>query len=655
MRTHYYKYLETYKNKEDRRHLLNWRSPLRIFYAFITLLLTFSVFFISCNKFEEIHTQYSAVKANFNLHLSNVKDITIDHIDIFIFENDKVKAIDTYQRIENVSQSYITCASRSGNKLIVAVANYPCDKEDWKKVNYFSDLTYTISEIKADCSNSPVMSGVCSSAINKNGVYEIELIPIMSKIVLNSIIVDFKGKNGQNENIEDVKIYLTNVNGSCEILKESSFIPKFYINEGRFEKSDYDMMKDPKMIYHSVNGKIGNEIRNLGIELFCYPNEFENEMLGRPATRLVIEGKIKGRTYYYPININTGDFGDENSGKKGVGRNKKYRLDIKLLRYGCTDPESPAILSSTEVKCNIKPWEEKKQRKVSFCIRGSEVSTKSSNPNELLISDLNLFIFNEYGELVEKLFCNKKDFKINEDGNIYCTAKLFKEDSYSIYACANIGYSLNNINTEKQLCAFRYYMAYPDEYRFGIPMTSIKKNVIVGNKNEIELNMVRTMSKICLCIDRTDLDEEVRLKVKKVTIGACPNSAILFAKSRADSEREIFRKGFSKVGFEVDALNAGSNSGESGEIGLFMFENLQGNKKSQLCSFIEVHTEYSSKTKITEEGKNLIYRFYLGEKYNNYDVKRNSEYHFSLKLKGDGLTTNDNWKLDKKHLINKDN
>ncbi len=44
-------------------------------------------------------------------------------------------------------------------------------------------------------------------------------------------------------------------------------------------------------------------------------------------------------------------------------------------------------------------------------------------------------------------------------------------------------------------------------------------------------------------------------------------------------------------------------------------------------------------------GESLIYRFYLGENRNNFDVRRNTWYRITVQPTGDGLSE-ESWRVD---------
>ena len=300
------------------------------------------------------------------------------------------------------------------------------------------------------------------------------------------------------------------------------------------------------------------------------------------------------------------------------------------------------LLSLLAVSCTSVPLSE------DVLIRAAlPPSTRSNDPDEALITDLNVFIFNESGKLEEKRFISGRELE-KEDGNALFRTRLFQDGRYSVYLCANLGYELP-VRTLDGLLSFRYHFTYPDEYGKGMPMTGFRQNACPADEGgEMTVPLERLMAKVSLRLDRTALRDDVRIIVRRVRIGACPSSALLFGESRVESERHLFLNGFSKEDRQVLALNR-ELTGVSGVTDLYLLENLQGREQSRLCSYIELEMEYYSDGFHTKPGQYLVYRFYPGEGEGLYDIRRNSHYRYTVRPAGDGLD-GDGWRVDRSGL-----
>lgn len=282
--------------------------------------------------------------------------------------------------------------------------------------------------------------------------------------------------------------------------------------------------------------------------------------------------------------------------------------------------------------------------------------TRAALPDEERISDVCLMIFDNSGNLEYRSYETEHTGRTN--------IRLLKGERYSIYAFVNFGYEIQAEN-EIMLKELEYHLAYPDEYRNGIPMTACTA-VVVGEVNRIRLEPERLMSRISIRIDRSALDDDVRMDIVSARIGNCPKKVRVFEKSRALSEDDCFVTGFSHNGADCMALNTEDSGRISEAISLYMLENMQGqfsttgigideekvfaeyDSRSRICSFIEMEMDYRSPL-WTSTSIPLKYRFYLGEDRNNLDIERNCHYHITVCPEGDGLK-GDGWRVDKTGL-----
>lgn len=299
-------------------------------------------------------------------------------------------------------------------------------------------------------------------------------------------------------------------------------------------------------------------------------------------------------------------------------------------------------------------------------IRASAVAaeTRSQDPDEDLISNLNWFIFRKDGRMEQCGYVGKVS---PTEGSVGFRARLLHNVEYNIFVCANIGYQIRDVGSIDELMSKRFYLAYPDEYSKGMPMTGKALDISIEDDNTvIDIPLSRMMSKISVNVDRNKLSSGVKFTVHSISIGNCPKSAMLFADSKAEADSDIFAAGFLKSGAQADSLNINVKAGISGSVSVYMLENMQGdilkentqqeNKVltdlpalEKVCSYIEIKAEYQSQDWHTPSGKYLIYRFYLGESSKNFDIVRNSHYHFTICPENDGLPE-DGWRVDKSGL-----
>lgn len=268
----------------------------------------------------------------------------IRSLDIFFFEDDEMGRLDAYQRFEQLSSSTVSAASRSGNKVMVVLANASCGPFGWAQVNSYESLRSVYMELKDETAQYPVMKGECRLSAGYGRSCTVSLEPLLVKVVIRSLQCDFSGKTYAGAKLTDVKAYLTNVNCRYPIIDDPERNAESFINVGKNEAEDYEDFLSPDFIFTTVPGDWGAKKTTVGKALYCYPNTGQVEGAGSPFTRLVIEGKIGGDTYYYPLNVgrlNSNMGGGIQPGQtEGVGRNRSYVYDIKITKRGATDPDT---------------------------------------------------------------------------------------------------------------------------------------------------------------------------------------------------------------------------------------------------------------------------------------------------------------------------
>ena len=299
--------------------------------------------------------------------------------------------------------------------------------------------------------------------------------------------------------------------------------------------------------------------------------------------------------------------------------------------------------------------ENSSERFISIRFSTGNLACRSLNPEEDKISDVSLWVFDEYGRLEESIW-------LEQSHGQTCNLSLLTGKKYRFIATANFGYKIN-ITDITTLEDIRFHLAYPDEYRNGIPMTADTGYITLPKDGIVTLKFIRLMSKISIRMDRSCLSDDVKMNVCGIRIGNCPKSASVFVESRARNADDCFPLGFSKSGEECNLLNIMEGKGVSYPISLYMLENIQGkfsetsisddsekvfdtyDPRRETCSFIELDLDYMSSDMASKDGY-LKYRFYLGENLNDLNIERNCHYQITITPKEDGLKE-DSWRVDK--------
>ena len=293
----------------------------------------------------------------------------------------------------------------------------------------------------------------------------------------------------------------------------------------------------------------------------------------------------------------------------------------------------------------------------------SGAPARSTPPDEWLVSDINLLIYNEEGLLEERRYYPARSVSAT-GGAVRLRTSLLTEAAYDIFIAANIGYALPALGRE-EVEAYRYHMAYPDEYSRGMPMCARLDGFVSHGEPSVTVPLIRAMARIDLRLDRSKLDSDVSFQVTAVTIGNGPSSVCLFGDSRAESASQVFAGGYTLNDRQVQPLNTDQTVGVSRPVSLYLLENLQGDlldtederektfsegRYPQVCSYLEIKGSYHSNAWHTRPGETVSYRFYLGDGPGNFDIYRNTACEVTVCLEGDGLSE-EGWRVDKGELV----
>lgn len=328
------------------------------FLGLFTLISLLPAFLYGCNVPQALP---SAQRGAVTKVMATSSQGQINELDIFVFNDDKMQRLDSYQKVTDPLSWNHELISGSGDRIITVCANSSKCVEDWFSISSMSSLEEMTASLEEEDRRSPKMNGSAwISDLHDNGHASITLSPIFSIVKVNSIRCDFSRRPYAGERLEDVKVYLTNVNAECRILDKEDILPIRIINAGRLHEEDLRMFPDPSILTDQINENIGPAAVYPGIEFICYPNNSTAEGPGTPFTRLVIEGKVQGETFYWPLNINRDD------GGYGVGRNERYVYDITINRKGTKDPDIPVRTEDMDISFKIEKWNEKEEYAVIF-------------------------------------------------------------------------------------------------------------------------------------------------------------------------------------------------------------------------------------------------------------------------------------------------
>ena len=137
---------------------------------------------------------------------------------------------------------------------------------------------------------------------------------------------------------------------------------------------------------------------------------------------------------------------------------KKILLSLLVVLAACSRENGQPLVSLAVI---LNPQ--------GFC------ATRAGDPDDTRITDYNLYIFNAFGVLEERVFVPYRSLKL-VDGKVQYNTTLLRDVPYTILAAANLGYELP-FRTLEEARQYRYHMAYPDEFTQGIPMAAFVEEI----------------------------------------------------------------------------------------------------------------------------------------------------------------------------------
>ena len=283
------------------------------------------------------------------------------YLEILTFEDDRLAKLDSYQRIHDFEGNTAYVESTGGEKIIFLCTCGPHRRHEWAQISSYGALCKTYVQLKDECREHLTRTGECRTTAGSSSGH-IDLRPLVCNIQIDAISYDFSGTPYSGSHITDLRAYLINVNSSCPLTSSSPEKPVQIINQGKLLIDDVDDMADPAIIYAELAKRFDSGMLKPGYNFLCMPNIGTEGNPGNPPTRLVLEGKIDGHIYYWPINIGH----EAKEGTYVAERNHSYIYDIHIRRKGTSDPDIPISIKTGEIKLKVESWIEKKEYGIEF-------------------------------------------------------------------------------------------------------------------------------------------------------------------------------------------------------------------------------------------------------------------------------------------------
>ena len=268
-------------------------SVIKFFPGVYCLLLAFMIV-SSCGKMpekedgpgitvdEEIRTDTLNVVIRARSSWAEDRIPPIRRLDIFIYGSGGLRSLESHVTIRGDGCSLCdTLRCTAGRKSIVAIANSPLEFNltALAKMDGMELLSYKAGD---DDAETPVMSA-CMEA-EAGDTVDIALRPLLCRVRLSEISNTMTGYRL----VEEPRVYLCDCNPEAEALRQKEFRPR---------EPSPDTLKVP------LPYDIGVYTQHPGTELYCYPNDTPETILGSPRTSMGLECRIDGRkaVFEFPL------------------------------------------------------------------------------------------------------------------------------------------------------------------------------------------------------------------------------------------------------------------------------------------------------------------------------------------------------------------
>jgi hypothetical protein len=297
-------------------------------------------------------------KAGGASHGVQADDNHIKTLEIFVFRINEGKAddgmLDGYRKFTAEELGTLTnleIQTTTGKKMIYAVAN--SHMASWKGINTRKLFEEQTAQLVQDDVRDFIMVGGTQAQLQLASTVSFSIRRMVARVKLNSVKTAFAGGPYEGMSLADVKAYLINVQGS-KLMYNGSGNNYAILNNGGYVEDDVNSCAMQGMLYDALASAVTDAGYSTPHYFYCYENAIESEESGSKFTRLVVEGKLDGTTYYYPVIL------------KGVARNSCYSVDITIRRPGSTDPGKDVEKGSLMASIAVEDWKVEDGNEVEF-------------------------------------------------------------------------------------------------------------------------------------------------------------------------------------------------------------------------------------------------------------------------------------------------
>lgn len=249
--------------------------------------------------------------------IQTADEAKVNSLQVFVFNEDQ---IDVYGSVANAKS--ITLDATTGDRTVWAVVNAP----DLSAVKTMSELKASVSQFTRNTSSNFVMVGSTAATLTAQSDISIAVDRIAARVVLGKVTRAFNAAGLAAlpaDKFEIVRVYM------CDVVADQ----KYDLTKTAYDAWLSSSLKDGAIA--TANNLLYNKpaqaptlaqsaSHEYNQSLYVYPNGTVEDTQNARITRLVLECKINGAFYTYPVLLGM-----------GIQNNKSYEIrELVLTRLG---------------------------------------------------------------------------------------------------------------------------------------------------------------------------------------------------------------------------------------------------------------------------------------------------------------------------------
>ncbi len=288
---------------------------------------------------------------------SQTQDNTINTVDVFIFRNAGTSSsdnnkLDTYKRFSGNQVSNLQIQTTTGPKIVCVIVNSNMDS--YTGMDDLETFRTMVSTLSKETLGDWVMYGEGPCTMDVSSTLTVTVKRLVSKISINSIKTNFAGTSYEGMSLTDCKLYLINVHGDKILYSGDATSDPVILNKTKLVADDVSSTAQTGLIMDNISGTIDDDEYTTEHNFYCYSNVTADM---QSSTKLVLQAKLDGVTYYYPLPVNQEEYGYvATNGHYGVQRNTSYSYKMVINRPGSLNPNEPLSPGTLSLTLNVANW-----------------------------------------------------------------------------------------------------------------------------------------------------------------------------------------------------------------------------------------------------------------------------------------------------------